>query len=83
MEKPQLKTRALRYTLLAFNGTAATFTVKSLGAIKTTVPVDRAREQPGLRLHPTLVLAQGFEQLRAERNVAITTAFAALNFAGI
>jgi hypothetical protein len=41
--------------------------------------VDRAGKQPGLRLHPAPVPAQGLQQLGAERNVAVALPFAALN----
>src|SRR6516165_5153650 len=38
--------------------------------------VDRPGEQPGLGPHPTPVLAQGFEPLRAEGNESVPAAFA-------
>ena len=46
--------------------------------IRTPV-VDGARKQPGLRLHPAPVLPQGLQQLRTERDVAVTSALAMLN----
>ena len=39
----------------------------------------QAGEQPGFWLHPSPVLAQRFEQLRAERRVAIMAFFASAN----